>query len=45
MKDYYETKLTSKNKDIESLKEQLHEKEGDIRQLIGKYNQLEKRLK
>ena len=45
MKDYYETKLASKTKDVEALKSQLHEKEGDIRQLIGKYNQLEKRLK
>ena len=45
MKDYYESKMTSKDKDIEALKEQLHEKENDIRQLIGKYHQLECRLK
>ena len=44
MKDYYETKLNSKDKDIDALRDQLHEKEKDIRQLIVKYNQLEKRL-
>lgn len=45
MKDYYESKMVSKDKDIEALKEQLHEKENDIRQLIAKYHQLENRLK
>lgn len=45
MKDYYETKLVNKGKDIEALQNQLQEKENDIRQLIVKYNQLEKRLK
>jgi hypothetical protein len=45
MKDYYEAKLLAKNKDVEGLEAQLHEKENDIRQLIVKYNQLEKRLK
>lgn len=45
MKDYYETKLMTRGKDIAALQEQLQEKEADIRQLIVKYNQLEKRLK
>lgn len=45
MKDYYETKLATKNKDISGLQAQLHQKQKDIRQLIVKYNQLEKRLK
>lgn len=40
MKDYYETKIATKNKDIAGLQAQLHEKETDIRQLIVKYNQL-----
>lgn len=45
MKDYYETKIANKNKDISALQSQLHEKQTDIRQLIVKYNQLQKRLK
>ena len=45
MKDYYETKLRSKEKDIETLKKILEEKETDVRGLIEKYKQLEKKLR
>ena len=40
MKDYYKDKIESRDKDNEALRDQLQEKEKDIRQLIVKYNQL-----
>lgn len=45
MKDYYENKLNSKEKDIESLKKQMSEKDYDLRAVISKYNTVEKKLK
>ena len=45
MKDYYESKVASRERDNEALKNQLAEKENDVRQLITKYKQLEKKLK
>lgn len=45
MKDYFENKLNSKEKDIESLKKQMSEKDYDLRAVISKYNTVEKKLK
>lgn len=45
MKDYYENKLISKEKDIEALKKEKAEKDYDLRAVITKYNNLEKKLK
>ena len=45
MKDYYENKLNSKEKDIQNLKKQMAEKDYDLRAVIGKYNTVEKKLK
>jgi len=45
MKDYYENKLHSKEKDIDALKKQMSEKDYDLRAIIGKYNTLEKKMK
>jgi hypothetical protein len=44
LRDYFEEKLNSKEQDIESLQMRLIEKEEDIRELIIKYNALEKRF-
>lgn len=44
LKEYFEEKLKSKNLDIESLERKVSEKEEDIRDLIVKYNALEKRF-
>ena len=44
LKEYFEEKLKSKNADIESLERKVAEKEEDIRDLIVKYNALEKRF-
>jgi succinate dehydrogenase flavin-adding protein (antitoxin of CptAB toxin-antitoxin module) len=44
IKEYFEDKIKSKEKDIDSLKRLLSEKEDDIRELIVKYNALEKRM-
>lgn len=44
LKEYFEEKLKSKNLDIESLERKVTEKEEDIRELIVKYNALEKRF-
>jgi hypothetical protein len=40
MKDYYENKINSKDKDVEHLKKQLAEKDYDLRAIITKYNAL-----
>lgn len=45
MRDYYETKLNSKEKDIENLKKQMTEKDYDLRAVITKYNTVQKKLK
>ncbi len=45
MKEYYETKLNSKEKDIDSLRKQMAEKDYDLRAVISKYNTVEKKLK
>ena len=45
MKDYYEMKIASCNADNQTLREQLTEKETDLRKLVDKYHHLEKRLK
>lgn len=45
MKDYFESKIASRDKDNEALKKQLEEKENDLRKLISQYRQLEKKLK
>lgn len=45
MKDYYENKLNSKERDIEHLKKQMAEKDYDLRAVIAKYNGVEKKLK
>jgi hypothetical protein len=45
MKDYYENKLNSKERDIENLRKQMAEKDYDLRAVIGKYNAVEKKLK
>lgn len=45
MKDYYENKLNSKERDIEHLKKQMTEKDYDLRAVIAKYNGVEKKLK
>jgi chromosome segregation ATPase len=44
LKEYFEEKLKSKDKDVDSLSQKLAEKEEDIRSLIVKYNALEKRF-
>lgn len=44
MKEYFEDKVASREKDIEHLQAVLAGKEQDIRDLIVKYNGLEKRL-
>lgn len=44
LKEYFEEKLISREKDIEHLQTVLAGKEQDIRDLIIKYNGLEKRL-
>ena len=44
LKVYFEEKVQSKDKDIKALQALLSEKEFDIRDLIKKYNALEKRL-
>lgn len=44
IKEYFEDKIKSKEKDIDSLRKLLSEKEEDIRELIVKYNALEKRM-
>lgn len=44
LKDYFEDKVASKDRDIEHLQTLLTNKEQDIRDLIIKYNGLEKRL-
>lgn len=44
MKEYFEDKLASREKDIDHLRTVLAGKEQDIRDLIVKYNGLEKRL-
>lgn len=44
MKSFYEETLNSKNRDIEDLKHKLTEKDSDLRDLIVKYNALEKKL-
>ena len=44
IKEYFEDKIKSKERDIESLRKLLSEKEDDIRELIVKYNALEQRL-
>lgn len=45
MKDYYENKLTSREHDNQNLKKQLTEKESDLRNIITKYNHLQRKLK
>lgn len=44
IREYYEDKIKSKERDISSLQKIVSEKEDDIRDLIVKYNALEKRL-
>lgn len=44
MRAYYEEKLALKDKELTALKQQLVEKEADIRDLIQKYKDLEKKL-
>lgn len=44
LKTFYEDTIKAKNKDIEDLKHKLNEKETDLRDLIVKYNVLEKKL-
>ena len=44
LKEYYEDKVKGKNSQIDNLERTLKEKEEDIRDLIVKYNALEKRL-
>lgn len=44
LKEYYEDKLKSRDRDVEHLQTVLSHKEQDIRDLIVKYNGLEKRL-
>lgn len=44
LKEYYEDKIKSREKDISHLQAVLAGKEQDIRDLIVKYNGLEKRL-
>jgi hypothetical protein len=44
LKEYFEDRLASKDKDIQHLQNVLTGKEADIRDLIVKYNGLEKRL-
>ena len=44
MRDYYEDKIKSREKDITHLQKVISQKEDDIRELIVKYNGLEKRL-
>lgn len=44
IKEYFEDKIKSKERDIENLKKLLSQKEDDIRDLIVKYNALEQRL-
>ncbi len=45
MKDYYENKLTSREHDNQNLKKQLTEKESDLRNIVTKYNHLQRKLK
>lgn len=44
MKEYFEEKIASREKDIEHLQTVLAGKEQDIRDLIVRYNGLEKRM-
>ena len=44
IKEYFEDKIKSKERDIDTLNKILAEKEDDIRDLIVKYNALEKRM-
>ncbi len=44
LKDYYETKLASREHDNASLRTQLAEKESDLRQVAVRYAHLERRL-
>ena len=44
MRNYYEDKLNHKEKELAALREQLLEKESDIRDLIKRYNELERKL-
>ena len=44
LKQYFEEKVKSREKEILALKEQLNEKDIDIRALISKYNELENKL-
>ena len=44
MKEYYESKLTSRDQDNQNLKKQLNEKETDLRNIIYKYNQVKRKL-
>ena len=44
MRIYYEEKLGHKEKELVALREQLLEKESDIRDLIKRYNELERKL-
>ena len=40
MREYFESKLQSRDSDNESLRKQLTEKESDLRSIVLKYNQL-----
>ena len=44
LKTFFEEKVSSKNKEIVSLKAQLAEKDKDLRDVIAKYKALEGRL-
>ena len=44
MKEYYESKLTSRDQDNQNLKKQLNQKETDLRNIIYKYNQVKRKL-
>lgn len=45
MKEYYEAKIVSRDQDNENLRKQLKEKDKDLRSVVDKYNQVERRLK
>ena len=45
MKDYYESKIASRDQDNDTLKKQLKEKDTDLRSVVDKYHHLEKRMR
>lgn len=44
MKEYYESKLSSRDQDNEKLKKELTEKETDLRSMVNKYNDVKRKL-